>query len=246
MSTKKYDSASVPITRATRWRRITNRALVCVIGVAIIYGALHGERTHNGDVLAIYALLALVVGILYLVRALRQTHELVLTEAGKAAKATDATTEARQFREGLQQLKAFTVVVLVFAGVIWFAKSIINVVQGRTTVYSVHCAKWVDTEGSCVSGGEHTGEVTTFIVHVDQQLVVGLADDAPAPIRLFNCVVADTRNWSCFETAAAFSRQLVMRAGAFSYAQAPLFSSDLHYSSRLHWWLTKISQPAGD
>jgi hypothetical protein len=90
--------------------------------------------------------------------------------------------------------------------------------------------------GECVS--PLVSNPLTFIVHVDQQLVIYTTDNNPAPVRLHNCVVADRTNWSCSMFSDQTSPHVAMKDG--TYTQSNRLDT-VRTVSRAKWIFYRLS-----
>jgi hypothetical protein len=93
---------------------------------------------------------------------------------------------------------------------------IVDRFENRVAVYPIYCAVKISEPGACADNGERAANVTRYIAHIDQQDVVGVTENAPAPEKLFNCIVADVKNWVCTLEPAKDSTHAIMRKGIFS------------------------------
>ena len=124
-------------------------------------------------------------------------------------------------------------------GIVYFYDPIVDSLEKRVAVYPVYCAKKVLATHGCAEDDIRAAKVTKYIVHMDQQVVVGLTDGAPEPRKLFNCVVADSKNWSCTLDPDKDSTRAVMRDGEFFNNPPSPWLSDGRYTSRWHYLFAK-------
>lgn len=217
MIKKTYESENVSISRATRLKHIAATGAVSVLGITILVVNAMAPPSDTKFASLFWGAVVTGLGLVFLVQSVKKTHERVPTAAGKAAIAVDAKITAQRAANRDAAVMKFVFWVAAIAGVIYSIDPIADLFANRITVYPVNCSTSVTETGKCANNGERVDNVTKYIVHVDQQLVVGLTENARAPIKLFNCVVADTRNWSCTFDPEKASVRLVMHDGNFSY-----------------------------
>jgi hypothetical protein len=233
---KQYESIEVPIPRSKRVGKIVFGAIYCGAGALSITVAAIGIAKLDHDAIGplVFGIVLLSLGAWYLVRAIRQTKEPQLTESGKAAKARD---EAAEKEKAARRDAAFMGLVFWVAVVCLFIYGIgevIDTLQSRIKVYPLDCVNWSEQTDSCEPNGWRVGNVTTYTVNIDQQLVIGITENSPRPVRLLNCVVADRRNWSCSGTSEGNPAHFTMRDGTFSVdSGADFYPSHTRYLSRL-------------
>lgn len=243
MSAVKFESESAPVPRAERLKLLAGALLVCALGIWLItLGGIGMHRLDEGAMqLIFWGGLIAAIGIVVLGKAIKRTHKTQLTAAGWAAK---EAYEARQQKRAAQRnadytAKAFGVAILAFC--IYWVSPVVDMFESKIAVYPISCTNWLAQYGACAADGWQAGNPTTFIVHVDQQLVVGVTEGALAPEKLFNCVVADRRNWSCNESPDKESTQYIMTSGTLSIVPGPYsWPLQLTYVSRFKWWTTKL------
>jgi hypothetical protein len=239
VSRKTYETERVPVARKTRFAHIIV-SCVCIVGGLLLFLPTIFD-TYGSDVAVprVYGVLIGGLGIFFLIRSIRRTHEAVLTERGKAAKAVDDRIESARIakRDAAFWTVAFWAVVIV--GIIYAYDPIIDQFENRIAVYAIVCNASFSESGAC-RGRESAGNVTRYFVHVNEQTVVRLTEHATAPEKLFNCVVADRKNWKCSLGPDQGAVQATMRDGVFSYHSSAEDSwPTVHFTSRWNYLLTK-------
>ncbi len=216
---KNYESEDVPLSREARRTNIGLGCVVTVFALAFLAQAIFARVSNKSDraIYVFYALLAVALGVYLLVRSIRRTHERVLTAAGKAARAADERAAAQRRAKHYAEFLWWVFIICGVALVVYCIEPIADVIQNRITVYPIYCSTTLTATGACANNGKRAHDVIKYIVHVDQQLVIGLTEKAPAPIKRYNCVVADRKNWSCTLWPEKDSLGLVMHDGSFSY-----------------------------
>jgi len=137
-------------------------------------------------------------------------------------------------------LKYLVFLTAIIFGLAYFYDPIVDRFEKRVAVYPVYCFDKILENGACPKGAEHAANVTKYIVHIEQQFVIRLTEGAPEPKKLFNCVVADVKNWSCTLDPDEDSTRAVMRDGEFYYIPSPSPSlSELRYTSRWNYLILK-------
>ena len=142
------------------------------------------------------------------------------------------------------KLIQFVFLIALLASGVYSYSPIVDRFENRVAVYPIYCAVKIPETGACADNGERAASVTRYIVHVDQQVVVGITENTPAPEKLFNCIVGDMKNWSCSLEPAKDSIRAVMRGGVFSNdpPSSPRLTG-FHYTSRWNYLLVKYLAP---
>lgn len=233
---KTYETESVPISQKSKSVNIGIGITIIAVGALFFLQVFVVPAPEKSP----FVFLGIFIGgfgVFSLVRSIRQTHERVITAAGKAAIAAEKRIAAQHNSE----LWGWLFIAAVIAGAAYFFEPIADLFEHRIAVYPVFCSTSLTSTGACANHGEHVGDVTKYIVHVDQQLVVGLRKSAASPLKLFNCVVADRKNWSCSLQPEKDSERVVMHDGDFSYdPPANLFGAE-HFTSRWRYVIAKYA-----
>jgi hypothetical protein len=235
---KPYETERVPVARTTRIQHIVVSSICIIAGLAIF--VLNASAPPGPDKFAPEFLGALLggVGIFFLVYSIRKTHEPVLTESGRAAKAADDRIQSEKQAKREAAFWVFAFWAAVIAGIVYAYDPIVDQFEGRVAAYPIYCAVAVPETGACAKNGERAANVTKYIVHVDQQIVVGLTEKTTSREKLFNCVVADMRNWSCSLEPDRDSIHAVMSDGVFSY-NPPSLLNEFRFAPRWKYLLVK-------
>jgi hypothetical protein len=239
---KTYECELVPVNPKTRVQNIIVSSICVIVGaLLIIIGPSLLVRPDPDNVAyQLWGFLVGGLGVYFLVRSIRRTQEPALTDRGKAAKAADQRIESAKQAKREAAFWTFTFWATVIAGMAYSFDPIADLFEGRIAVYPVYCAGKVYEAGECAKGDERAGNVTKYIVHVDQQIVVGLTENAITPQPLFNCVVADVRNWSCSINPEKDSIHALMHDGVFSYdPPPPSWVTEVTYTSRWNYLRAK-------
>jgi hypothetical protein len=235
---KTYEYELVPVNPRTRAQNIIVSSIGVVVGALLIFIApSYLARPGDGNItFHLWGLVTAGLGVFFLVRSIRRTHESVLTARGKGEKAADDRIESAKQAKRDAAVWTFAFWAAVIAGMAYSGDPIADLFEGRIAVYPVYCAGKVHETGECAKGDERAGNVTKYIVHVDQQIVVGLTENANTPQPLFNCVVADVGNWSCSINPEKDSIHALMRRGVFSYdPPSPSWMTEVSYTSRWNY-----------
>ena len=228
----RYESERIPISKANRGARLLVSLLSCAAGVALVVQAMPEKDATDRFALFAWGLIVLSAGLVFLFLSITRKYESRLTAAGEAAKVAD--NRKRDAASVSWMLGVGGIAVALYS-----VGPIADSFQGRIKAYPVRCNQ---TAQPCPKGQEHAEVPISFIVHVDQQLVVSLAEDMTVPARLFNCVVADRRNWTCTLLPEKDSVRAVMRDGDFSYDAPDSLLNGLRFTSRFQWWLQKLQR----
>jgi hypothetical protein len=214
MSKPKYDAVQIPITWATKKRNLTIWGLCLVVSSIVAFAAARfsNENDYGLGVIAIMAVIAFAYAVI--ASALEKT-EWKLSPLGEKQK----RVEVDRWKSGLTQI---FLLILGGAAIFYFWTPVFDLLSGRITVYPESCIQ--DAKGACPWKPE---KQQTFIVHVDQQLVIATAEELPAPVKLHNCVVADVSHWTCALGPEKYSSTMTMKGGEYS--------ADGHYVSRFKW-----------
>jgi hypothetical protein len=244
MAAPQFESIEVPITPKAKWRNVgiwSGVSAFCGLLILTGYNA-NGENEHNGGVLAVFAAFGLVYGLQRIARAILQKTERQLTKEGliqqQAARDRYRAERRQQIQRGTEQFefwaKTAIVVAVILLAIIWAWRPVADSFSSKVTVYPEHCVNF-KKDSQCMQGGWRPDAPTTYSVHTDQQLVVGLTDGEPAPHKLFNCVIADNSHWTCTAESNKYSDSFTLNGSDFS-------SSDgRHYVSRFTWLLDHMS-----
>ncbi len=242
MAESEFESVEVPITSRTKWRNIGLwLGSSAFVGLIIVIGSsASGEDEHNGRVLAYFSIVALAYTLGRVVKAILQKTERQLTREGlihKIAAREHERLKTQQLKmRATQHVESWTATAVVLAAItgagVWLWRPIEDVFDGRITVYPEHCMQ-LDSAGKCDERGWRTDPPTTYTVHADQQFVVGITDDQPAPHKLYNCVIADQHHWTCTVAPDKYSLSVTMNGEGFSGPDG------LRYVSRLSWLFDK-------
>jgi hypothetical protein len=239
MRAKQYETANLPIPPAIRRRNIVASAIFCVFGVLVILANWKRDGSDNLG-LIIWGGLIVLLGVVALVISIKRTHEPQLPPAGKAAKTDDDGREALRARKRDAAFFRSAITIAVLTLIIYAIVPLSNAFQDRIAVYPIVCHQWSSDSKVCLK--ERADKVTTFTVKVPQQLVVGITEDAAEPDRLFNCTVADIKNWSCALSDEKFAPRLIMRDGNLARDGLTWLQSGRRYTTRLKWWTTKLGE----
>jgi hypothetical protein len=223
------ETEKVPVSKEKRQRQSLAAAALVGVGVWIL---VTGHNRFDG---LFWGIAVSVLGCVFIVLAMRK-HEFQLTAASKAVIAAQDARSRR--RDAAIMSWVFWIGLIAFA--IYCIEPISDGLQGRIKAYPVRCDKWSYGAATCEGGVEHAESQTTYIVHVEQQLVVSLSEDATEPKRLFNCVVADRQNWTCTVDPEKNSLHAIMYGGNFYFDPPNPYLAGLRYTSRLKWWVLKL------
>jgi hypothetical protein len=196
----RYDSVVVTLTKGERYRRARVWLIWCV-GCGV-FGAIFPFETGL-KALGFIGAASCAVAAIFVVR---ETTAWQLTDKGKLQK------EAARRAMGLAvevTFRGLIILAAVICGMYWLYVPVGDAFAGRVTVYEETCTL-SDCEKPVV------GNPLTFIVHVDQQLVIYTTDSAPAPLKLHNCVVADRTTWDCTVLTPLDSPHLTMKDGSYT------------------------------
>lgn len=235
---KSYETELVPIPAKTKWLYICLSTIGAAFGFGIFVNSVGTDSTDKAPGV-IWGLIIAALGVFFLVQSIRKTHERVITEAGKAAIAVKAKADARARAENNAALMVFLFWVAVIAVGIYCIEPVMDMFGSRISAYPVICSTQVPGTDKCAANAERAGNAIKYIVHVDQQLVVGLAENAAAPMKLYNCVVADVKNWSCAISAEKDATRIAMRDGDFTYDPTAMYVPGLRFVSRHEYLITK-------
>ncbi len=224
-----HETEKVPVSKEKRQRQ--SLAAVALLGVGI-WILVAGHNRFDG---LLWGIAVSVLGCVFLALALRK-HEYQLTAASKVAIA--AHNERSRKRDAEIMSWVFWIGLIAFA--IYCVDPIADAFQSRVKAYPVRCDKWSYGATTCEGGVEHAESPTTYMVHVEQQLVVSLSEEAAEPKRLFNCVVADRQNWTCTIDPEKDSLHAVMHNGNFYFEPPNPYLAGLRYTSRFKWWVLKL------
>jgi hypothetical protein len=200
--------------------------------IALIGFTAKGENAYTGSAIGIWAALGLAYGLMRVGRAISEKTEPQLTKEGLLARDRYRAQREKEIQHGWNMaalwLKVGCVLAVVVLIGIWVLRPFTDAVSGKVTVYPVHCVNF-QKDGKCAQGGWRPDAPTTYTVHTDQQFVVALTDEGPAPHKLFNCVIADNSHWTCTAESDKYSDTFTMNGGDFSA------SDGTRYVSRYEW-----------
>jgi hypothetical protein len=169
----------------------------------------------NDNSMGVFALIAAIAFAYAVVATVFEKTEWKLTPMGE-------NQRRAQIAQWKFALISTLVLVLGGAAIFYCWTPLSDSMSSRITVYPESCIQ--DARGACPWKPD---KQRTFVVHVEQQLIVATAEDLPAPVKLHNCVVADVSNWTCTVGPEKYSSTMTMKGGEYS--------ADGHYVSRLEW-----------
>src|ERR1700722_275487 len=146
-SKKIYETERVPVAGTTRIQHIVVSALCIAVGLVIIVPRSLAPTDPDRFAYQFWGFLVGGLGLFFLFYSIRKTHETVLTEKGKAAKAVDDKIESARIAK---RDAAFWTVVFwaaVIAGIAYAYDPIADLVGRRVAVYPVYCAVKVHETG---------------------------------------------------------------------------------------------------
>jgi TRAP-type C4-dicarboxylate transport system permease small subunit len=120
---KTYETESVPIPRKKKWTNISVSGACAVFGAAILGNGIL-DKALDKSAAIIWGALIVVSGAFFLVRSIRQTHERVITAAGKAAKLVDERLEAQRRARRNSDLMGWAFIAGVIAAAAYFFEPI--------------------------------------------------------------------------------------------------------------------------
>jgi hypothetical protein len=244
MAARQFEYIEVPITLKAKLRNIgiwSGVSAFCGLLILTGYNA-KGENEHNGSVLTIFAAFGLVYGFQRIVRAILQKTERQLTKEGwiqqQAARKSYRARRQQEIQRGREQLEFWAKIGIALAVFVlfitWAWRPFADSLSSKVTVYPERCVN-LNKDGQCMQGGWRPDVPTTYTVHTDQQFVVGLTDEEPAPHKLFNCVIADNSHWTCTVESSKYSNSFTLNGSDFSA------SNGTHYASRFDWLVAHMS-----
>jgi hypothetical protein len=149
--------------------------------------------------------------------------------------------------EGFNDLGRFIRSLVVFATIasaigspfaaLWLFSDLLPFQEG-ITVYEMSCSE-PRKKGICEAKEATLGR-TTFQAFPEQQFVVYWRESGEILLRRNDCVVRDSKNWSCGE--AGTFMQKVMANGKFSYGLLVDSTSALYAVPKWRWWWVKLHE----
>ena len=237
---KSYETEPVPLPRKTKALYIGLSAALAALGTALFVNGQTGDQFEKAAEL-IWGFILAGGGLFLLVQSIRKTHHRVITAAGQAARTADAKIAVRRRAQRNADLLGWAFIAAVIAVALYCFEPIADLFAGRIAAYPVYCSTTRTDTGGCANDGERVHNVTKYIVHVDQQFVVALTEKVATPMKLYNCVVADKKNWTCTMQPEIDSERLVMHDGEFNYDPPEMWIGAEHFTSRLEYLLTKYT-----
>jgi hypothetical protein len=244
MPEKIYESEKVPIPWSKRRQEAVPGVICALIGLAL-FGISGSMDPDAKGFVVIWGSVLGGVGVFYLIYAVSKTHTTTLTARGLAEKAADEAEAERRRASQNAALNSCLGTIGLLACIIGLAiycyGPLSDQLNSRITVYPISCSNWSTTATDKCLSGEQVMAETTYTVRVDQQLVVGINADAKDPLKLYNCVVADSQNWSCAASPAPGSMMLKMHDGKFSFDPVESGLESYHFTSRFRYFVEKFT-----
>jgi hypothetical protein len=228
----------VPVPSQKRWFCIGFSAVIVTIGCFLLIESVRSKDEGQG----FYGIPITVFGIFCLVHFFRKTHEVAMTEAGRAANAVREAVAAGRKERMENAVTRFFLWAVLFVVVIFWVDPLSDLLRNRIGVYPIGCEATPIIVGKCAAKNERAGLEVKFIVHVDQQLVIRMVE-GHEPVKLYNCVVADVNDWTCTTEPQKDWQIVLMKDGR--YDPSALGVTGVRYASRLEYLWTKYKHILG-
>ena len=183
MTNKEYEATEVRISTLRWLSRCAFAALFIVVGLLMAIGGVASKDREIGASILGGVIVSIGAYALY---KWRRPYELELTERGKAEK---AKAEHLAKQRAARRDAAFIGLVWsvgCIAAVIYFSESVIEALEGKVRIYTVECARDLNSNLQCPVDGWKASFVTSYSVYSSQQVVVGdTVDTDVPPFKLF-------------------------------------------------------------